>query len=545
MSVIRWSYAWVVLMAALCMSANAIWCLWSPNSDRLVLLGGVLAIVAVCGALTVGGLMLLVRYAKEPLRSFKTQIRALSDRQFIELQEPKVIEWVTLSKALNVMVARVQMMLSERDEAVERMKRKAGQDALTQLASRQRLMEVMAQAVRHEGPGGAVAIFRLQDLDGLNKRLGRQRADDLLVAVATALNARLMLDKPAAEVGVLARLNGSEFGLLLPALGVEPLAHLLAAMSNTIAQLSIDGLADMPLVVRIGATLFRAGEETSDVLLRADAAVSRAEFEQKALVISEPSPKHQTLAVAQWRVIIESALDNGHLSHAFYPVTNAAGQVLHQEAFLRLKEPHGVVYEAGEFLPPAVRCGRTMELDLRAVALGLAHIAQQGQPVAVNCALQSTQHPMFMRRLDELLTQHAAQAPLLWVEVRDPDVAAVALPSLMGLGQLLQRHGCQFGLDNMGWSYSLRQAISIEGLHYIKLAPDLCRAACQSVRARSLVEVMVAWAKRSQCLLVACGLEDEAQLTTLKALGLQYFSGQAATALSQAAARAVGEPAEA
>jgi EAL domain-containing protein (putative c-di-GMP-specific phosphodiesterase class I)/GGDEF domain-containing protein len=545
MSVIRWSYAWVVLMAAVCMAANAAWLWWSPADQRLTLLSGVLMIVALCGAFTVGGLMLLVRYAKAPLRSFKTQIRALSDRQFIELQEPKVSEWVTLSKALNVMVARVQLMLAERDEAVDRMKRKAGQDALTQLASRQRLMEVMAQAVRHEGPGGAVAIFRLQDLDGLNKRLGRQRADDLLVAVATALNARLLLDKPAAEVGVLARLNGSEFGLLLQGFRVEPLAHLLAAMSNTMAQLSVDGLADMPLVVRVGATLFRAGEETPDVLLRADAAVGRAEFEQKALVISEPSPKHHTLAVAQWRVIIESALDNGHLSHVFYPVTDATGQVLHQEAFLRLKEPHGVIYEAAEFLPPAVRCGRSMELDLRAVGLGLAQIAQHGEAVAVNCALQSTQHPMFMRRLDELLTHHPEQARLLWVEVRDPDVASVALPSLLGLGQLLQRHGCHFGLDNMGWSYSLRQAISIEGLHYIKLAPDLCRAACQSLRARSLVEVMVAWAKRSQCVLVACGLEDEAQLAALKALGLQYFSGQAATQLSLAAAQTPAALAEA
>ncbi|MBQ0935715.1 EAL domain-containing protein [Ideonella paludis] len=545
MSVIRWSYAWVVLMATVCMAANAAWLWWSPLDQRLTVLGGVLGIVAVCGALTVGGLMLLVRYAKAPLRSFKTQIRALSDRQFIELQEPKVSEWVTLSKALNVMVARVQMMLTERDEAVDRMKRKAGQDALTQLASRQRLMEVMAKAVRHEGPGGAVAIFRLQDLDGLNKRLGRQRADDLLVAVATALNARLLLDKQAAEAGVLARLNGSEFGLLLPPYEVEALAHLLAAMSNTIAQLSVDGLADVPLVVRIGATSFRAGEEASDVLLRADAAVGRAEFEQKAMVISQPSPKHHTLAVAQWRVIIESALDNGHLSHAFYPVTDGEGRVLHQEAFLRLKEPHGVIYEAAEFLPPAVRCGRTMELDLRAVALGLAQIAEQGQAVAVNCALQSTQHPMFMRRLDELLTRYAGHTHLLWVEVRDPDVASVALPSLLGLGQLLQRHGCQFGLDNMGWSYSLRQAIGIEGLQYIKLAPDLCRAACQSLRARSLVEVMVAWAKRSQCVLVACGLEDDSQLAALKALGLQYFSGQAATQLSRRAATAPTQTAEA
>lgn len=545
MSVIRWSYAWVVLMAAVCMAANAAWLWWRPMDERQTLLSGVLMIVAVCGALTVGGLMLLVRYAKKPLRSFKTQIKALSDRQFIELEEPKVVEWVALSKALNVMVARVQMMLNERDEAVDRMKRKAGQDALTHLASRQRLMEVMAQAVRHEGPGGAVAIFRLQDLDGLNKRLGRQRADDLLVAVATALNARLLLDKPAAEAGVLARLNGSEFGLLIPAFEVAPLAQLLDAMSRALGQLSVDGLADMPMVVRIGATLFRAGEEASDVLVRADSAVCRAEFEQRAMVISEPSPKHQTLAVAQWRVIIESALDNGHLSHALYPVTDGTGKVLHHEAFLRLKESHGQIYEAAEFLPPAVRCGRSMELDLRAVALALIHMTQHKEAVAVNCALQSTQHPMFMRRLDELLTLHPEQARLLCLEVRDPDVASVALPSLLGLGQVLQRHGCQFGLDNMGWSYSLRQAIGLEGLSYIKLAPDLCRAAGLSLRARSLVEVMVAWAKRSQCVLVACGLEDSAQLATMQSLGLQYFSGQAATKLCLAHLHASTEASEA
>lgn len=529
MSVIRLAYAWVILTGSLSMLGSGAWLWWSGSHERHVLLLGVLGVLFLSTLVTVLGLILLIRWARTPVADFQSQVQALSDRRFIELQQPKVEEWVTLSKALNVMVARVRMMLAEQDEALQRLNQKVSQDALTQLASRQHLMEKAQKAMLHEGPGGAFAILRLQDLDGLNKRLGRQRADDLLVAVATAMNARLLLDDRARDTTTLARLNGSEFGLLMPGFQRDAVEKLLQAMSHALSQLGEDGLADTHAVVRIGASLFRAGESTSDVMLRADTAVNLAEFDQQALVITEPTALHHTIAVAQWRVILETALDNGHLHPVFFPVINDQGRVLHDEAYLRLTEPHGETLEAATFMPPALRSGRTMELDLRAIQLCLVDIQRNPRPVAVNAALQSALHPMFGKRLEALLRTHAEAARHLSLELREPDVALRVLPALNGLATLLHAHGAKMGIDNVGLTQHIRPLMEMPDVDYLKLSSALCKKVLGNAAAQAQIELLVAWAERRHMSLVACGADNEALLTKLKQLGLRYFSGKEAT----------------
>ncbi|OYU41958.1 MAG: hypothetical protein CFE44_26785, partial [Burkholderiales bacterium PBB4] len=159
--------------------------------------GSQIAITAVpepeTAAMLLAGLALVHQWASRPLDQFCDQIAGLSERRFVTVPQPAIAEWVTLSKALNVMVARVRQMLEERDEAVGSLKDKLAHDELTQATSRDTFMASLKTHLRDNDGGGGVAIVRVHDLEGMNRRLGRNRTDEFLVALATILRTRLML----------------------------------------------------------------------------------------------------------------------------------------------------------------------------------------------------------------------------------------------------------------------------------------------------------------------------------------------------------------
>lgn len=155
------------------------------------------ALVMLGSFMLLGALLLALRrleqWARQPLNGFYDQIQGLSERRFVSIPLPRVAEWVALSKSLNVMVARVRQMLSDRDEGVGNLTEKLAQDDLTLTASRDFFMAKLKLHLRDNDAGGGGAIVRVHDLEGMNRRLGRKRTDEFLVSVATTLRARLLL----------------------------------------------------------------------------------------------------------------------------------------------------------------------------------------------------------------------------------------------------------------------------------------------------------------------------------------------------------------
>ena len=111
------------------------------NADRATLvvercLLALLAAFAVMGALMTAVLARTVQVAMVPLRDFQNQVREVSERRFVALKEPLITEWIELSRALNVMVARVRHMMEERETEVDNLQERLAVDELTLSASR-------------------------------------------------------------------------------------------------------------------------------------------------------------------------------------------------------------------------------------------------------------------------------------------------------------------------------------------------------------------------------------------------------------------------
>lgn len=149
-------------------------------------------------------------------------------------------------------------------------------DPLTGLANRRSFdLELEAVAARPDGaPPAQLLMADVDHLKQINDAHGHDIGDQALRIAGEVLLANVRRD------GVVARVGGDEFGLLLPG----TCAAYTAAIANRLCQL----LASRPLVVRgsakvieritlsIGVAAWHAGESSAGWLARADAALYQA-----------------------------------------------------------------------------------------------------------------------------------------------------------------------------------------------------------------------------------------------------------------------------
>ncbi|WP_203815861.1 GGDEF domain-containing protein [Paractinoplanes ferrugineus] len=174
---------------------------------------------------------------------------------------------IALSSAglVPLVMMRIARLSAARREAERALHRLATSDPLTGLPNRAACVARIDQELRN-GPDGLAVLFC--DLDGfkpVNDRLGHAAGDDLLVAVAEHLRAGMR------DGDLVSRFGGDEFVIICRGPGaVEAVAE------------RIDGLAARELAaagervrigVSVGVTYARPGDDTDDVLTRADLAM--------------------------------------------------------------------------------------------------------------------------------------------------------------------------------------------------------------------------------------------------------------------------------
>ncbi|MDR2839600.1 MAG: diguanylate cyclase, partial [Azonexus sp.] len=202
-----------------------------------------LLLLFVFAALILGWLAtrFLQKNIKRPLDAVVAQAEAISEKRFIRIAEPRPPELKSVVSAMNTMVDRLKVMFEREAERLETLRREATLDALTGLANRAFFLNQLDAALNNDDaqPTGSLLLLRVADLAGINRRLGREMADELLRRLGAALLEQTASHPTAAA----ARLNGADFALLLPGLP-DPASiaeQLLAVFGELVARGLIDG----------------------------------------------------------------------------------------------------------------------------------------------------------------------------------------------------------------------------------------------------------------------------------------------------------------
>ena len=466
---------------------------------------------------------LLIRNIRRPLEAVVTQAHAIAERRFITIEEPRTPELRSAVRAMNDMVARQRQMFADEAARLEALRHKVNHDEVTGLSNRDYFMAHFREILQGEefGQTGSLVMVRLVDINALNQRLGHMRADALLKDLGTVLFA-----SGEGRIGQRAgRVKGAEFAVVCPTV-----LSATEAATEIYGRLQKDFMPqwapEIPDLFHLGAVLYRRGQKPGEALARADVALAAAQSKgSNSWHATEEGEAQASVPAEQWRTLLTEAVGAGLIKIAFYPVVSGAGQVLHQEAVIRLQPAgQGPLLSAGDFMPMAARLNLTAPLDLGVIKLAFKHLETVAGEVAVNLSAETISDWGFRNDLRALLKDYPALCKRLWVEVPEYGVFR-QFDAFRELCKMLKALGCKAGIEYFGQRFAEGQKLADLGLDYIKVHPTYLRGIAQNPGNQEFLKGLCKVAHAIGIVVIALGVETEGDLPLLASLGFDGMTG--------------------
>ncbi len=483
-------------------------------------LAGVFLLAALAAGF--GGNALLKRILR-PLGDVVRQAEAIRERRFVSIEEPGTLEFKRLVGAMNALSAHVKATLGQEAKRLQEWQREAHTDKVTGLRSRDPfLRELESMLVSDDvNASGSLAFVRLSALSELNQARGREATDRLLRDIGRALN-RIALQHSGWSAG---RLNGSDFAVLAPReLETEAFGReVQGAVTVTLADHEVGEECLLPA----SATRYAPGETPTQLMTRLDGALFAAQGEDSAtLVLAQPGdiparPIQQQME--EWREILESALQEQRISLASFPALDFSGELIHHEAPARLRLGDRTL-TAGEFLLWINRLELSLALDMQVVQLALDAIARNGEPVGVNLTVAALVEPAFLSWLEESLSRHSEEAPLLWMEL--PETMAFRhLDNFKRLCNRAKSHGAHMGIEHMGRQLAELGQLHDVGLDYLKVDTSFVRDVHDNAGNQTLLRILCTLGHSIGVRVIAEGVVSEDERKALADVGMDGVTG--------------------
>jgi len=490
---------------------------------------GSLGWLLLCGAVSAVLGALLLRRQLKPLDYMVKQSHAIARREFLSLPDlPRTPELRRVVQAMNQMVEKLKALFQEQAERSERLRIESYQDNLTGLANRRYFeMQLNARVSNTEqASSGYLLLLRVNDLAGLNQRLGGQRTDELLKAVGLQLS-RECAKYPETQ-NLVTRIRGGEFAVLAPGLVREEALQLARSLDSALASLHATGATDVACVASIALAPFAHGDSPQAVLGLADQALAQAESQTDThwvcldrSALAGVGDDHHT-----WHTLLDQALTQRRFKLYFQPVVASQDTqlVLHHKVLTRLIDDQGQSIPAGSFLPWLQRFGWVARLDRLVLERVLEQMGDHEESLALNLSSATLEDPKALNALFETLRSHSNLGSRLTLEIGEEQLPEQAM--LENLTRRLRELGFSLSLQHFGGRFSIIGNLARLGLAYLKIDGSYIRAIDQESDKRLFIEAIQRAAHSIDLPLIAERVETEGELTVIREMGVYGVQGR-------------------
>ena len=400
-------------------------------------------------------------------------------------------------------------------------------DSLTGLANRQRMRHALDQMLSSQSAQGATGLLLL-DLDrfkAVNDTQGHQVGDELLKQVA------LRLQRTVGEAGLVGRLGGDEFQVVVPREGSP--AALSALADAIIAALSepyyIDR-ATLSIGCSVGIAVAPAHGDTPEVLVRnADLALYDAKAEGRGV---HRFYRDALLEGAQNRKRLEDdlrhALKSGQFYLTYQPVVSTADErIVGYEALLRWEHPERGSISPAEFVPVAEECGLIEAIGEWVLRTAVAEAATWPQHVrvAVNVSPIQFANPALPGIVTSAIAAAGLPADRLELEITE-GVFLNEDASSDQMFRALKGIGVRLALDDFGTGYSSLGYLKKAPFDKIKIDQSFVRGAIEpGSRNAAIIKAIVSLADTLDMETTAEGVEQQDEIALIRELGCSHIQG--------------------
>jgi diguanylate cyclase (GGDEF)-like protein/PAS domain S-box-containing protein len=418
--------------------------------------------------------------------------------------------------------------VTDRRQTESRMAHMAYHDGLTDLPNRAAFLQALTQMIEACTEAEEEFAVLSIDLDGLtevNDVFGHDTGDKLLIEVAQRLQA-------SARGGVVARLSGDEFGLIID--GKQPIAGMLLAeqLAETMAkEILIDGKS-VRTGVTTGISIFpHNGADAASLLANAGAALSRAKAKSRGTIsIYEPEMDQQ---VRDRRVLhqdLSTAIKNGEISLYYQPQASSlqAGksEIIGFEALARWRHPVRGFVPPSDFIPLAEESGLIFEMGQWILREACREAASWPVPlqIAVNLSPAQFMHGDVVSLVHSILLETGLAPGRLELEItegvliEDFDRGLALLRRLKGLG-------VRISMDDFGSGYSSLSYLQAFPFDKIKIDRAFVMNLGRNPQSAAIVRAVIGLGHGLEMSIVAEGVETQEQLNFLTEQGCDAVQG--------------------
>ncbi len=418
--------------------------------------------------------------------------------------------------------------LTEMKRSQAEVARLAEFDSLTGLANRPQMQQILEQCVTSaDGRVGQCALFLL-DLDrfkNVNDTMGHPAGDALLREVAVRLR------RVVGERGMVGRLGGDEFKVVLPGAVERPKLGLLAdAIIASLSQPYLIEGAQVVIGASIGIAVCPDDGISSDALIRnADLALYAAKAQGRG---AHRFYSSNMLAEAHDRRQLEddlrSALNEGALALVYQPVVAASGEkVVGFEALLRWNHPVRGAISPAVFVPIAEDAGLIGALGewVMRTACQTAASWPDGIRVAVNVSPIQFANAALPGIVMNALAASGLEPERLELEITESAFIHEG-EATDHMFMQLKTIGVRLALDDFGTGYSSLGYLKKAPFDKIKIDQSFVRgAAIKGSRNAAIVQSIVNLADALGMDTTAEGVETHDELELVRALGCSHIQG--------------------
>jgi diguanylate cyclase (GGDEF)-like protein len=416
----------------------------------------------------------------------------------------------------------------------EKLYHQAHYDALTDLPNRVLLGDRVEQAIiRAERNQTATALI-LIDLDNfkqVNDTLGHASGDQLLFKCAMRLKLHIR------QGDTLARLGGDEFVILMQDLArgeeYQTLDRLLRELSSALSRpIPLNG-HQINTPASMGVALYPENANHFDELLKmADAAMYKSKREQPGgfHFYSSDLSKQSKIRFDLTQELRE-AVEQDQMILYFQPKVDAhTGQIAGAEALVRWLSPTRGMVLPGVFVHLLDEMGLGIWLGEWVLDHACAQMRMWQDsglisiPVSINLSPAQFERTSVLKQTKASLERYQLDPSRLEIEILEA-TAVNGSRKVQDTLSALRAEGIRVALDDFGTGYSSLVYLTSIPANVLKLDQAFIQGLSTDPLQQEIVKHIIALAKTLSYSVVAEGVEEEAQLSLLVAMGCDYIQG--------------------
>ncbi|PWB36089.1 diguanylate phosphodiesterase [Pseudomonas sp. SDI] len=426
---------------------------------------------------------------------------------------------------------RVNMLLSQLDQARVSLQQAAHYDALTNLINRRGFNQVFAERLAEQSSNEGMLAVMFLDIDHfkrINDSLGHDAGDQLLKVIAGHIKAAT---RPQ---DVVARFGGDEFCILISLHSRDEARHLAQRVMHKLKEPIDLGGRRMVMTTSIGISVFPDDGSSCDELLKnADLALyqSKGCGRNNLNFFSSNLKTRATLELQLEEELRLALLEDCGLRLHYQPIFDLhSGQVSKLEALIRWQHPQHGLLSPDRFIGIAEVNGLIADLDLwvlRHACQDLALLNRHGFSdlrVTVNCSALTLGREELATEVEHALS--AAGLPAWRLELEVTENALMGnIHSTISLLKRIRATGVSLSIDDFGTGYSSLAYLKRLPLDTLKIDRSFIQDIPRSSQDMEIVQAIMIMAHTLHLKVITEGVETVEQYAFLSEHGCDAIQG--------------------